>query len=174
VPLHDRFKALVDAQYDAIWSYTAFLAGSAPDTEDLVQETFLAAFDHMAAGRSFTKGPDRWLRAVARNRVCTWWRTKRKLPAASAETLKALADEADVPASLAIKAELESALKRCLEILRADDRALIQKRYCGGFEPARLAEEMRMNAATLRVRLFRLRQWLKRCVEKRLPAVHGT
>jgi DNA-directed RNA polymerase specialized sigma24 family protein len=45
------------------------------------------------------------------------------------------------------------------------DRDLISKRYDRRMSVVTLAEDMQCNVATLRVRLFRIRQGLKACVE---------
>jgi len=143
------------------------MAGSA-EAEDVVHEAFLLAFDRLAEGVEFRGDPGKWLRGTARNLVYAWWREQRKLPQHVADRLKLLAEEADDALAAAARRELQAALDHCLGELRAEDRQLVAKRYEEGLRITQIAEQLRRNAATVRVRLFRIRRTLKMCVEGQL------
>lgn len=110
----------------------------------------------------------KWLRGAARNLVHRWWRQKQKLPQDVADRLRDLAAQADDPLSAAAAGELRDALERCLGRLAAPDRDLLARRYEAGTKVAVIAEQLGRNAATVRVRLFRIRQRLKACLEAQL------
>jgi DNA-directed RNA polymerase specialized sigma24 family protein len=50
----------------------------------------------------------------------------------------------------------------------------VARRYERGLRITEIAEELRRNAATVRVQLFRIRQALKLCVEGQLARGMGT
>lgn len=156
----------MDGHYEPLWPYVCALTRGAAESEDILHQAFLLAFDRLAAGEEFTGDAGKWLRGTVRNLVHVWWRQRRKMPQDVADCLKLLADEADEPLAAAAQGELNAALERCLGKLRPEDRSLIGQRYEQGRRVKAIAEQMRKNVATVRVRLFRIRQALKRCVER--------
>lgn len=167
--LQERFQDLVDEHYAGLWSYVRALTGGTAECEDILHEAFLAAFDRLADGRDLGRNPPAWLRGVVRNQVHVWWRQKAKLPQDVADRLKLLAEEADGLPERLVQAETHAALERCLSKLPADDRRFVAQRYQEGLRVTQLAERWKLNVATARVRLFRLRQALKTCLESQSP-----
>ena len=159
---------MVDRHYDGLWSYVSYLTRGADETEDLVHQAFLLAFERLAEGVEFRGDVGRWLRGAARNLVRAWWREKRKLPQDVADRLALLADEADDALTNVAKSEVRAALEHCLGKLPDPDRHLVAQRYERGLRVTAIAEELERNAASIRVRLFRIRQALKACVEGQL------
>lgn len=157
----------MDRHYEGVWSYARFLTRGAAEAEDLVHEAFLLAFDRLAAGEEFAGDAGAWLRGTLRNLVKAWWRERRKLPQDVADRLSLLAEEADAAAT-AESHELQAALDHCLGLLAPEDRDLVARRYERGMRVTQIAKDLRRNAATVRVQLFRIRQALKNCVERQL------
>ena len=155
----------MDRHYDGVWAYVSALTGGAAEAEDIVHQAFLAAFDRLAGGGGFTGDPGAWLRATARNMVYAWWRQQRRMPQDVADRLRQVADEADDALTRAARAEVRAALDHCLGTLPDADRQLVADRYERGLRVTQMAEQLREKAATVRVRLFRIRQALRRCVE---------
>ncbi|MFW6162483.1 MAG: RNA polymerase sigma factor [Planctomycetota bacterium] len=155
----------MDRHYDGVCAYVGALTGGAAEGEDIVHQAFLAAFDRLAAGREFEGDAGAWLRATARNMVYGWWREQRRMPQDVAERLKQVADEADDALTHAARREVRAALDRCLDKLPDAERRLVADRYEQGLRVTEMAERLRCKAATLRVRLFRIRQALRRCVD---------
>jgi RNA polymerase sigma-70 factor (ECF subfamily) len=170
VGLRESFQDLVDRQYDGLCTYAAWLTGGAAEADDLVHEAFLAAFDLLAAQGAFTGDPGKWLRGTTRNLVHAWWRKRRRLPQPAADALKDLADRMEEAPPPATDRAYEMALAHCLDRLPPADRDLVERRYAKAFDPGRLAATLGIQLPTLRVRLFRLRQALRGCVENRLKA----
>ena len=160
-----RFQEIVDGHYVSLHSYVRFLSGASGDTEDIVQQLFLLAYDRLAAGKEFAGGAGSWLRGAARKVVLAWWRRKKNIPEKLALHLTRLAERADDPHASLAKAELAATLKRCLEKLTSDDRLLVAKRYEEDLAVAEIAAETQRNVTTVYVRLHRIRRGLKRCVE---------
>lgn len=167
--IRQRFQEIVDGHYVSLHSYVRFLSGASGETEDIVQQAFLLAYDRMAAGREFDGDAGLWLRGTARNLVLASWRQKRSIPEKLALHLTRLAERADDPHASAARAELTAALKRCLEKLNPDDRLLVAKRYEENLTVAEIAAESQRNVTTVYVRLHRIRRGLKRCVEAAGP-----
>lgn len=155
----------MDRDYDGVWAYVAALTSGAGEAEDIVHEAFLAAFDRLAAGKAFEGDPGAWLRATARNLVYAWWREQRRMPQDVADRLRQVADEADDALTRAARREVQAALDECLDRLPDAERRLVADRYEKGLRVTDMAERLRCKATTLRVRLFRIRQALRRCVD---------
>jgi RNA polymerase sigma-70 factor (ECF subfamily) len=166
--IRQRFQEIVDGHYVSLHSYVRFLSGASAETEDIVQQAFLLAYDRLAAGREFEGDAGLWLRGTARNLVLAWWRQKRNIPEKLALYLARLAERADDPHASAARAELTAALRRCLEKLNPDDRLLVAKRYEEDMGATEIAETSQRNVTTVYVRLHRIRRGLKRCVEAAL------
>lgn len=82
------------------------------------------------------------------------------------ELISQLADERRQQEPLL--AAQRSALRECLQQLKDEHRALLQRRYGDSSSVAALAEESGVTAKTLYRRLDRLRQLIADCVRKRL------
>lgn len=162
------FEKIVEQYYGDLWSYVSFLTGGSADGEDILHQAFLLAFDRLAEGDTGERriaNPGKWLRGTIRNLVHAWWRQKRKLPRDLADQLEQLAAQADDATTAAVKAEMEAALEHCLGMLSQTAQRLVSARYDEGLRITQIAEQMNLNAATARVRLFRIRTGLKTCVE---------
>lgn len=164
----------MDRHYEGVWAYVRFLTRGSGDSEDIVHEAFLIAFERLAAGEEFAGDPGAWLRGTARNLVRAWWRRKHKLPQDIADTLSAVAADAVEGLAAAIGNELRAALEHCLGLLVPQDRDLVARRYEQGLKVTQIADQLKRNTATVRVRLFRIRQALKQCVESRLAGGTAT
>ena len=160
----------MDRNYADLWLYVRRLSAGSSDTEDLVQQAFLLAFERLAAGSDFTGDVGKWLRGAARNLVCAWWRKNRKTSQNLADRMNLLAEESEHALSQAVRTELESALDRCIEKLQAADREILADRYRRDLAVSRIAEKVHESETTVRVRLFRVRQALRKCMEAALPS----
>lgn len=163
--LREQFQHLVDTHYDPLWSYAHFLTGGAAEGEDLLHQAFLLSHDHMLSGRTFQVDAGKWLRGTLRNLARSWWRDRRRLPKQLVDHVVALPDNSDDATISSRLAGMKAALEHCLVELPPADQELISKRYEQHTTVVVLAEGLQCNVATLRVRLFRIRQGLKACVE---------
>lgn len=159
-----QFEALVDEHYEPLWSYVSFLTRGATEAEDITHQAFLLAFDRLLDEKAIDD-MGLWLRGVARNLVRAWWREKRKLPARVADYLCRLAEEADSGSLEELRSERQAALAKCMQKLSSDELQLVQARYRDGLKLTQIAKLNAANEATTRVRLFRIRERLKTCIE---------
>lgn len=151
-----------------MWSYVNLLTGGLPDSEDLTHQAFLLAFDRLASEDRTIEDMGKWLRGVVRNLVRAWWREKRRLPQHLAEQIYELAEQAESLPDQVARAELADALQRCLNQLTPAARRLVVARYEQGLPIHQIAHEESLNVATARVRLFRIRDALRTCLESSL------
>lgn len=136
--------------------------------EEVLQETYVTAFEKLAQYRP--QGTFRpWLRTIARNHLFAHWRERRRLAAFDVDALDALIadDGLDALERDDGRDEQESArLAACMEQLPERARTMLERRYCDEQPLEQLAQQFKRSAATLSVTLFRLRQQLRRCVER--------
>jgi len=159
------FQQMVDEHYEPLLSYAHFLLGHREQVEDVVHQAFMLAFDRLADGQRFQGDPGKWLRGTVRNLVHDIWRGQRKLPQDVADLLEQVVLQADEAGDAMDRTMVREALRRCLGRLEEDDRQLLGQRYETGRRITEIARRMDLNVATLRVRLFRVRQGLKSCIE---------
>jgi RNA polymerase sigma-70 factor (ECF subfamily) len=146
--------------------WLARACGEHATADDLAQEVFVAAWREIGAwSRQAALGA--WLMGIARHRFLRWRRDAGRLAARHAAAAEVL------PGESAAEDERLTALRGCLERLDAPARALIDGCYRDGEDLAVLATRQGRSAGALRVALFRLRQALRTCVEKKMEAAHG-
>ena len=159
----------MDQHYESVTRFVSALTGACSETEDIVHQAFLLAFERLPSGRDFSGNPGNWLCGTARNLVFAWWRKQRKIPEDVARGLALAAKEHEhVLAELASN-EFQEALNRCIEKLPAKDRGLPNERYRVGRRITEMAASLNVNVSSLRVRLHRIRRALRRCIESQLP-----
>lgn len=165
----------VEAFAHLVQAYRARLAGAvaaccrdAAENDEVVQEAFVHAFCGLAAcdpRRPFYP----WLKTIAlnalRNRVAR--EATGRHHAADLlhhERARRLAEDTTLDDS-----EREHrALQQCLQGLDGDSCRLLRRKYGEGITLAELAGELRTGIDALKMRLLRLRQRLRTCIQARL------
>lgn len=164
---HLRFTRLwMQAQPVVVSMLTLRLRDRAA-VDDLTQEVALAAlqgFSEFDATRSFTA----WTTGIAQHKAVDWLRRNgaRKLVITDEEalaTLTAVGAELDRELS-----ERELALHGCVEVLAGRGRDVVRLHYAEGLPLADIAERLGLSLANVKVTLYRIREALRACVEKRL------
>jgi len=166
-----ELAALVRAHQAELFRYMRYLGADRVAAEDLVQETFLAAFRSDAVPET---GDDRtvarWLRGVARNLFLQHCRRSRRTPvtvdAAALEQAETTWRGAFLRGGDGF--DTVEALRRCLEGLSADQRRVLDLRYAEGRSRADMAVVLAMTENGVKSLLQRLRARLAECVERRL------
>jgi RNA polymerase sigma factor (sigma-70 family) len=163
---------LVERTQEMAYAVAWQLLRSDADARDVVQEAYLAAFRRLGdlvEADTFAG----WLRRIVittalnhRRRVRTAWLSLNDAP--EPPVLDAEEEQ--------WSEEQRRILARALLTLTADERRLCERRYHGGWEPERLAQSAGIDAATMRKRLQRIRDKLRKEVEmdeKRTLAGHA-
>ncbi|HIJ74324.1 MAG TPA: sigma-70 family RNA polymerase sigma factor [Candidatus Hydrogenedentes bacterium] len=152
----ERYKSLVCA---IMYSSTGDLALS----EDLAQDTFVAAWTHLGALKDSSKFRP-WLCSIARNLAKRYLANRRRDVMAKAEPLDTSASLAAVrpgPRELAITEEEQAVLWRSIEQIPETYRVPLILFYREGQSADRAAQTLGISSNALRQRLHRGRQMLK-------------
>jgi RNA polymerase sigma-70 factor (ECF subfamily) len=166
-----RLEVLVRLHQAEVYRYVRYLGADPASAEDLVQETFLAAF---ADPRPLADGDERrraaWLRGIARNKYLMHCRGRRSrpLPVASAilERLEATWSSEFLRDGDGF--EYLEALRRCLDALPGKQRLAVDLQYAQGRSRTEMAQLLRMTSDGVKSLMRRVRRALGECVEKRL------
>jgi RNA polymerase sigma-70 factor (ECF subfamily) len=167
----ESFSLVVRRYEGEVWKVAAAVLGDRMLTENLVQQTFVNAYQRL---HQYQHGRDlaRWLKGIARNLV------REELRKRSRETqhlshyrayLDALYDDEDAAEERA--SELERALRDCRGQLGAAASRALALHYDDGLSVEQAAAAIDRTLAATRQLLFRARQALRDCVERRLLPV---
>jgi RNA polymerase sigma-70 factor (ECF subfamily) len=160
------YAELLARHRDRVFSFLLRLLGSAPDAEDVAQETFVKAFtrlDSYDPSRPFIS----WLFGIAHHAALDHLRARR--PAAlSLDDLDAPLDPADprpsaeASAAAVLDAEL---IEKLLSALPPLYREPLLLRHKEEMDLPEIARVLSLPLGTVKVRLFRARDMLKRKLE---------
>jgi RNA polymerase sigma-70 factor (ECF subfamily) len=164
-----RFTRLWLPAQPVVVSMLAARIGDRAAVEDLVQEVALGAFQRLAdydPTRSFTA----WVLGIANHKAIDWLR-------ANGPKRLVIRDEQALATLMQVGAELERdlsdrelALHGCLEVLQGRAREVVRHHYVDEQPVADIATAMNLSVANIKVMLYRVREALRDCVEKRLSA----
>lgn len=166
----DAFAEIVRRYEREVWKVAAAMLGDRVATENLVQQTFVNAYERLD---QYERGRDlaQWLKAIARNLV------REEMRRSSRESrrmehyrdyLRALyEDEAQATER---ERRFEGALKACREELALPAARALELRYEEALSLEEVAAALGRTLAATRQLLFRAREALRACVERRLAA----
>jgi RNA polymerase sigma factor (sigma-70 family) len=151
-------NALFIRHFDSVCRFFETKAGG--DTEELVQETFLACvnrrdeFRRQSSFRTF-------LFAIARFELYGYWRRRARDGAALDFTEVSLEQIVTTPVSRMARDQERERLLRALRSLPLEAQLLLELHYWEGMDSEKLAEVFDVAPGTARTRLFRARQALR-------------
>ena len=166
----EAYAEVIQRYQEVAWRIAAFALYDRAATEDLVQQVFVSAFEHLS---SYQQGRDfgAWLRTIARNQVRKELRRRgrdvRKLRSYHAY-LAARFERADEAELRAHDERLRQALARCREELAAPSQSALLLRYEQAQGFAAVAEALGRTIAATRQLLTRTRLALRQCIEQRM------
>jgi len=162
---------MIRAHQAELYRYLRYLGAAEDVAEDLVQETFLAAF--RGADPPVGKPPRvvaAWLRGVGRNLFLTHCRRQRRNPVKISSQLVQEAE--DFWSSAFLRGDdgfdYVEALRRCVGGLNGKKQRALELRYSQGESRAEMAVLLGMTEDGVRSLLQRVRAALADCVQKRL------
>ena len=172
------FTRMVEERHGDIYALLYRLTEDPEEARDLTQETFLQAFRHLA---SFRGDADlrTWLYRIAVNQARNrwrWWKRRRRdrtvsLDAPVSDSLDAplsaglAGDEGLDPERQALARERELALHAALQTLSRPYREVIVLRDIEGLSYEEVASTLDLNVGTVKSRLSRGRNELRRRLE---------
>lgn len=163
--LHRTFEAEWQVIRPTIAGYLFARLGDHQIADDLEQEIAVAAWEgrhRVASDRSFAA----WVMGIARHKVIDHFRhhgsgSWELLPTDATSDLETLA-----LAEAERQQRRVQALRRCLAALPATQRDLIEAYYLEEQRTDRLARRLSLSLANVKVRLHRIRQALRRCIDR--------
>ncbi len=161
------FEQTVLPHLNSAWNLSRWLTRNGQDAEDIVQQSFLKAFDSFETFQG--NGIDEaraWVLTVVRNTCFTWLRKKGEQPLVEFdEQLHSLGDPtADGESILLNRAALNS-LKGCIEGLPAEFREAIVLRELEELSYKEISDIARVPVGTVMSRLARARKRLQGCMK---------
>jgi RNA polymerase sigma-70 factor (ECF subfamily) len=161
------FEVLALEHYGEVFAFVYAAVRRRDVSEDLTQETFLAAFrsiDTFDTRRDFRK----WLRGIARNKVLNYLnRTAKRLPLSIEGMLDVLEDlhaESDAAKNDTWR-ERAAALTACLKKLPQGLRHIIRAFYYKEARAEDIAQTLGISPGAVWQRLYRSRMLLKECID---------
>jgi RNA polymerase sigma-70 factor (ECF subfamily) len=159
------FERLIDEYSDRIYSAALRITGEPADAEDVLQETFLAAYSHRTTFRG-ESSPATWLYRIAINAALARLRQRRPvvyLEETGYDTV-AVADWSNDVEKRVVTAELQEQLERGLARLEESLRIVVILRDTEGLSTAEVATILNVSEPAIKARLHRgrvlLRQFL--------------
>jgi RNA polymerase sigma-70 factor (ECF subfamily) len=150
----------------AIRAYIAGAVRSFPDREDLVQQVALTVarrFEEFDEDRPFLA----WAFWLAKSRIIDFYRSQGNRPQFLSDELLERYAEMLLQRQASIPPRGE-ALEHCLEQLSERSRSLIRLKYHEGLKIDQIADFVRSTPSAVRVALFRIREALAECIQRRL------
>lgn len=153
-------RQIVVQHHAAVYRYAYRLAGNQPDAEDLTQQTFLVAQQHLDQVKDANRVLS-WLFSVLRNCFLKSCRQNRVLSQDGVEV-----DMAQVPEPMLADEIDRAELQLALEALPDDFRMVVLMFYFEEYSYQEIADRMEIPIGTVMSRLARakshLRRWLTR------------
>ncbi len=156
-PRHARFDALLAVHLPALSRVAYRFCGHRETAEELVQETLLRAWKHLDQLRD-DKAAKGWLFMILRRERARGY--ARQAPAASDIELERLTDDRSTPDTDRM------ALHEAIEALPAKYRTPLVLFSIGGYEVDEIASDLHLKRATVKTRLFRAREMLRRQLQE--------
>jgi RNA polymerase sigma-70 factor (ECF subfamily) len=166
-------RAFVQRYERPVFALLSRMLGPGPHVEDAAQETFLRAIRVLRAFRP--DGPARastWLLTIA-TRLALDTRKKKRFALAPPEAALRVADPS-TPETERSRRELGRRLALAAESLSDDQRAVLLLVEVHGFTLAEAAQAVGAPEATVKTRLFRARERMRRALEDATPPARGS
>jgi len=163
----DAFNRLVELHQRLVFNICLRMLGSPAAAEDATQEAFISAWRNISSfrGQSFRA----WLTRIAANACTDELRRRSRRPAVSLDAPAAgeeapleIPDRAAGPEEAALRADQRRRIQAALLDLPADQRLAVVMCDVQGFAYEEIAEAMRTSVGTVKSRIARGREKLRR------------
>ena len=164
----ENFIRLLKQYQNLVFSVCLKLTGDYFVAEDLTQETFLSAYRHM---REFDGQAEKaWLCRIASNKCVDYLRSsaRRVVPVAEKD-MPELADVSqEEPLGRVLNQELLAELNAACEALKPPYREVAIAYFAEGKTAGEIAAEIGTGIGTVKTRIYRAREMLKKTIGKEL------
>ena len=170
----ESFSLVIEAWHVPIRALISALVADPHDSEDLAQQTFVFAYEHLEDYRPGTN-LGAWLKAIARNLVRDY-HNRRGLRREGMEQYLRFEIARKTAGSISPE-ELDSRLAMlasCVEELPQDQRTLLRMAHDRFVTLDRMAARIGKPATALRKRISRLYELIRRCIQRRSGTLEAT
>ncbi|MCM8526790.1 MAG: RNA polymerase sigma factor, partial [Lentisphaeraceae bacterium] len=160
------FSELISRHQNKVFVFLVVRVNNRHEAEDLTQEAFLTAYKKIKDFQ--TDQPVLpWLRGIALNLLRNYWRKKKAVASGGHEELQILVDQQiDQNTDSNEEPYLIELMLSCLSETDSNSKELIQLRYKEEKPISELKNIFNLNHSTLTMRLHRIRDELKKCINR--------
>lgn len=164
----DAYSLIVTAYQDMLLAYAAFRIPDAALVDEVVQQTFIRAFEQLESFRA-DKDFGTWLRSICRFMILAELkratRDRRNRQNYQEHLRDQLLSEALERAGSESDEEVLLRLRSCLGRLQATSRTLVTLRYHDVLKVEEIATKLGQSSTWVATTLFRIREALRKCFE---------
>ncbi len=158
---NEAFERAVLEQKNRVYTYAAMLLRDPMEAQDVTQETMIRLWQHK--DKVETEAARFWLRRTAHNLCVDRIRRRTSRPESELEPVEGFTSaDAPDPERLAESVELGEAIEAAMGKLTTDDRAVLILREVQGLPYDEIAHALEIPLGTLKARLHRARENLRR------------
>lgn len=164
----ENFIRLINRYQNLVFSICLKLTGDYFAAEDLTQETFIAAYGHL---HEFDGQAEKaWLCRIAANKCTDYCRAaaRRVIPTQEEEIHSNVALEGDEPLRQVLNREIMKELQSCCEALSPPYDVVAIQHFIMGKTAKEIAEQSEVGLNTVKTRIHRAREMLKKTFRKEL------
>ena len=161
----ENFIRLVDQYKNLIFSVCLKFTGDYFTSEDITQETFLAAYQHL---EEFDGSNEKaWLCRIASNKCIDYLRkAERKYTFTEEEELLEKSDSEYEPLKMYLGKTVVEEVNLACEKLPIPYSEVAQKFFIQGFTAKEIADKKGMNRKTIQTQICRAREMLKKTIRR--------
>jgi len=161
----EAFARLYDAYVERVTRYVYFRVSEAIDTEDLVSQVFLKAWENLDRYKMGSSPFIAWLYTIARNLVIDHYRTKKD--ALPLEEAIAFPSDMEMPDEEAQTRFDLQAMRDALQFLTSDQQQALILKYIAGLPNDSIAKIMHKQEGTIRGLQMRALQTLSKYMKEK-------
>jgi len=164
----ENFIRLVKQYQNLVFSICLKLTGDYFAAEDLTQETFLSAYGHL---EEFDGREEKaWLCRIASNKCVDYLRAaaRRVVPTEEEELQSAAGAAKEEPLGQLLNRELLKEVSAACEMLKSPYREVALAHFAEGKTAGEIAKDQGIGLATVKTRIYRARELLKKALGKEL------
>ena len=160
------FSTLVKTYQGKVYAYLAVRLNNKHEAEDLTQEAFLTAYKKI---KSFdTNMPFiAWIKGIAANLLRNHWRKKKAVASGSSSELEGLINS-KIDSNNQDNSQVLEFMNHCISEADEESSKLILMRYKEDKPLKEITSLLSINHSTLTMRLHRIREALRKCINKKM------
>lgn len=158
----DNFIAFVRRYQNLVFSICLKLTGDYFAAEDLAQETFIAAYQHLAEFDG--ENEKAWICRIASNKCMDYQKAaaRRMIPTIDEDLPQDSQNLQNEPLQMVLNQEVLRELSECCQALPPPYDTIAQQHFVEGLSAKEIANRMGVNIHTVQTQIYRAREKLKK------------